>query len=313
MTELSIPEKVEIFTNAAKEILQGRAPSDLSVYEEGEIMNKILQQGLVGQHWPEDFELIIQSIRACGADNKILDKIADIPEAKLLIKMLKQNRGIVTEAEGKSILKNLPRLLDKSLNTTEQKKAARSLFYGVTDGEARLTFFEWVWVARIKKVISKAAWSEVLIQTHQSTSFGYTSNIKPIDRVRMFERADPQHLMSESEYQMFSNLPDGLKIYRGGINVAPKKLKYGMSWTTEINQAAWFANRYCSKEDKPVVIEATVKKENVFGCFDYENEVIIRGGRVSKMKVSEIDIKKASGLQNEKQKAELMGSTKKAA
>ena len=110
--------------------------------------------------------------------------------------------------------------------------------------------------------------------------------------------------MNESEYQRFLNLPKEVKIYRGGKNVTANKLKYGMSWTTDINQAAWFANRFVFENDTPVVIEAIVKKENIFGYFDYENEVIIRGGRVSKMKVSEIDIKKASAEHLEERKRE---------
>lgn len=59
-----------------------------------------------------------------------------------------------------------------------------------------------------------------------------------------------------------------------------------------------------------------MKKENIFGCFDYENEVIIRGGKVSKMKVSEIDIKNASAKQveqNKKEQDDMLSEFKKAA
>jgi|GEM_PF-5226088 len=131
--------------------------------------------------------------------------------------------------------------------------------------------------------------SKILIDTHQRGKVH--SLLSAFDlalRVDMFERAKPENIMEELEYQRFLSLPEKLKIYRGGSGITPNKLKYGMSWTTDQDRATWFANRF-PHLGKPIIIEAIVDKNNIFGCFDYEDEIIIRGGRVSQLKVCNID------------------------
>jgi len=239
-------------------------------------------------------------------------------EIDSLIKMIDYFGGWVYGHKLDAVEKHVPIMVSKSIELDEQIEAANSMFWALSDeGGERASFCWWAESACYRGTISTAVWSNILIDTHRRGKSGSLLSVFQLSqRIGMFELAEPQHLMSKSEYLSFLNLPKELKIYRGGKNMTANKLKYGMSWTTDINQAAWFADRFVFNNDIPVVIEAIVKKENIFGYFDYENEVVIRGGKVSKMKVSEIDIKKASAEkveQNKNNKQSVMSDLKEAA
>jgi hypothetical protein len=214
-------------------------------------------------------------------------------EIQDFIRYLNFNGDWLNQYQYKIIQDEFPIVLDMSAPDDIKKEAVNTIFWNLED-QNRQCLCSWAWHAVRNNLICKATWSEILIKTHTRGKVHSLLSIFPLShRIEMFKSADPKHLMSETEYQRFLSLPDEVKIYRGGFGVSANKLKFGMSWTTDVDLAAWFANRFTHK-GPPVVIEAMVKKENIFGCFDYENEIIIKGGRVSKMKACEIDYEKSN-------------------
>lgn len=184
----------------------------------------------------------------------------------------------------------LSEIFNDSKSLEDKKSAAWGAWFAFDEHE-RVDFCLWAWAH--KELLTKPIWSKILITTHQhGIGRSLLSAFSLPWRIEMFESANQEHLMDESEYRRFLDLPNELTVYRGGggIGVTATKLKYGMSWTTDIDRAIWFANRFPHRGE-PLVVQANVKKENIFGCFDYEDEIIVRAPRVSKLKVCEIDYK----------------------
>lgn len=57
-------------------------------------------------------------------------------------------------------------------------------------------------------------------------------NVSRREQIRMFKRADPVHLMTPSEYEVFKNLPDKMVVYRGIEEMFEHELK-GLSWSLD--------------------------------------------------------------------------------
>lgn len=81
-----------------------------------------------------------------------------------------------------------------------------------------------------------------------------------------------ESFMSKEDLKFFKELPETITVYRGCIKGLNED---GYSYTTEREQAEWFANRFSNGE--PKVIELTVKKKDVFAYTNSrsENEIII--------------------------------------
>jgi len=63
----------------------------------------------------------------------------------------------------------------------------------------------------------------------------------------------------------------------------PGRVRHGMSWTLDPDKARWFADRGVHLDlGYPVVLEATVLKEDVFAYYNErkERELVVRPGRV---------------------------------
>ena len=86
-----------------------------------------------------------------------------------------------------------------------------------------------------------------------------------------FQTASKKFLMTIDEYNAYRTLPDRLTIYRG---VASKSNPKGLSWTTDIKKAEWFANRW---NDKGYIIQAEIPKDKVLAYFTTrgEQEVVV--------------------------------------
>lgn len=91
-------------------------------------------------------------------------------------------------------------------------------------------------------------------------------NVSCNELIRFFKRADKKVLMDDNEYQIWINLPDEITLYRG---VASKSNPKGLSWTKNLEIAKWFKDRW--KADG-YILEATVKKEDVFCYFTNRDE-----------------------------------------
>ena len=83
--------------------------------------------------------------------------------------------------------------------------------------------------------------------------------------------ADKSLLMNDEERRLYLALPDELTVYRG---IRGRGSLKALSWTTDIEQAEWFAKRW-DKNGK--VYSAKIGKNDVFAVFASrgESEVVI--------------------------------------
>lgn len=88
------------------------------------------------------------------------------------------------------------------------------------------------------------------------------------------ERTDRDHLMDEDERAAFAKLPDMIEIHRG-YKLTERKL--GMSWTTNLPQAEWFARRLIHPDERAYVVSGTVPKDKVLAYFlgRQESEIVV--------------------------------------
>lgn len=91
-------------------------------------------------------------------------------------------------------------------------------------------------------------------------------NITAPEFVKIFRRADKTLLMDEDEQKLYSALPEKITVYRG---IRGRGTLKALSWTTDIEQAEWFAKRW---DKKGRVYSATVRKEDVLAYFCSRNE-----------------------------------------
>jgi hypothetical protein len=91
-------------------------------------------------------------------------------------------------------------------------------------------------------------------------------------------RGERESAMTEGERSALAALPDPCVAYRGVGD--PRQQARGMSWTTDLATAAWFARR--GNQDAGVVVSAWVPKHRIFYyCAERnESEVIIDPSRM---------------------------------
>ncbi|WP_281740653.1 hypothetical protein [Holdemanella biformis] len=87
--------------------------------------------------------------------------------------------------------------------------------------------------------------------------------------ISWFEQADKKILMETEDYQVYVSLPDELRIYRG---VTLGREPNGLSWTSNLETAKWFAHRYDRGNNQGYVEAAIVKKEEVLAYFNTRGE-----------------------------------------
>ena len=88
------------------------------------------------------------------------------------------------------------------------------------------------------------------------------------------KRALRRHLMNKDECKVLKALPDMVYIFRGS---SKSERRVGMSWTTELVKAEWFANRFTKPQDVGFVTSACVDKKDIIAYINRrgEDEVIV--------------------------------------
>lgn len=96
-------------------------------------------------------------------------------------------------------------------------------------------------------------------------------NIPPQEFVRIFRMADKSLLMNDEERRLYLALSDEMTVYRG---IRGRGSLKALSWTTDIEQAEWFAKRW---DKKGKVYSAMIRKEDVLSMFMSrgESEVVV--------------------------------------
>lgn len=87
---------------------------------------------------------------------------------------------------------------------------------------------------------------------------------------RLFQKCNPDVLMTAEERKTLQGLPNEIEIYRG-VRKASKKMK-GMSWTTDIEVAKRFSQRFSSNNSGGDLYKATIYKTDVLAYFQGRGE-----------------------------------------
>jgi hypothetical protein len=110
-------------------------------------------------------------------------------------------------------------------------------------------------------------------------------NLDPWQRL-WGSRIEGRHAcMSVDDQSIFNSLPEQFEVWRGasyktGIN--------GLSWTLNENKAAWYARRFRSRPNVPIVAKGTVLKRDVLAYFGERHKSEIISQRVSIVSMTEI-------------------------
>jgi hypothetical protein len=96
-------------------------------------------------------------------------------------------------------------------------------------------------------------------------------NVSISEIIDMFEQADKSVLMNDEEREVFENLPEAVTLYRG-VTAYNKDVKNAVNWTTDKEQAQWFAERFGKSGE---VWEKEFPKDKLLCYFKYENNVVV--------------------------------------
>ena len=94
------------------------------------------------------------------------------------------------------------------------------------------------------------------------------SNFTKQQLLGLFQKADPQLLMTEEEYRQFQALEDTVTIYRGVTTYNAGRAK-SLSWTLKRETAEWFAHRF---GENGKVYQAQIDKSHIYALFTSRNE-----------------------------------------
>jgi hypothetical protein len=89
------------------------------------------------------------------------------------------------------------------------------------------------------------------------------------------ERPGREFAMDDDEREGFKKLPDIIQVYRGCIS---EENEDGMSWTTDLRIAEFFAKRFAQlRSGDPIILCGTAKKADVlfYGLGRNESEVVV--------------------------------------
>ena len=120
----------------------------------------------------------------------------------------------------------------------------------------RMVFFKY-----IHSYLSQEDFSYYLAQIWvESEDPNQDPNVSVSTVIRWFKKADKKYLMTSSEDELYNNLPECLKIYRG---VAVGRNSKGISWTNDYEKAEWFSKRFDTSDKKGYILTAYIDKEHI--------------------------------------------------
>ena len=98
-------------------------------------------------------------------------------------------------------------------------------------------------------------------------------NVSKTKLIKMFKMADKDMLMSDSEREVYDDMPSSVRVYRGVGRGKGAGSPNALSWTLSRDKAEWFAHRYGDGR----VYSATIDKKHVLAYFgdSGESEVVV--------------------------------------
>lgn len=197
------------------------------------------------------------------------------------LNLLKNNMVDVTFPEGKEVFRNF---MFKQIDAV--KKLEHLLL--LIDKAWYMTFLKFAEVYLSDKDLGSILSDCWVMQEYPSRD----SNASLKEIIKWFKRADKKSLMDEEEYAKYESLRDNpidyeieLKVYRG-VNYDGKP--NGLSWTTDLDKAKWFSNRFGTKNAK--VYEMTITDPaHILAYFNRRNEeeIVVDTSKCKNWKVIE--------------------------
>lgn len=126
----------------------------------------------------------------------------------------------------------------------------------------------------ISKYLSEKDYSNILKESYTMTEFpNYnTVNVTVAELKELFKLPSKNIFMDEEELEVYNNLPETVTVYRGSEY---SKYYKALSWTTDLQTAKFFANRFNRKDSEPTIYKATIDKKFVIAYFSNEYEIIV--------------------------------------
>lgn len=117
--------------------------------------------------------------------------------------------------------------------------------------------------------LSKADFSTILADAWiRSEQPNHDPNLSKSKLLAMFRAADPKILMDAEEQEKLEALGDTVTVYRGVHSGKSNGIR-ALSWTLDMDKAAWFAGRYGRQG---CVYEAKIEKAHICALFLGRNE-----------------------------------------
>lgn len=134
----------------------------------------------------------------------------------------------------------------------------------------KLTFFKYVY-----EYLSEKDYADFLADawvTEENPNMDVNVSIN--ESINFFKKANKSLLMKKEDYLTYQEFSSNLTVYRG---VAINRTALGLSWTTNLEEAKWFANRFNKDDKKGYVQVLEVKKEDILAYFNIrrEDEVVV--------------------------------------
>lgn len=124
-------------------------------------------------------------------------------------------------------------------------------------------------------------YAETLSSLWVSVEFpNHDANVSVNEFLTYFSKANKELLMGKENFEKYNTLPDKITVYRG---TCLKSTTKALSWTTNLEKARWFANRF---GDNGKVYEAIIDKKNIFAYLAdrSESEVVLNYKKLENLK-----------------------------
>lgn len=132
-----------------------------------------------------------------------------------------------------------------------------------------------LWFKLINEYLSEKDFAQYLSEIWiDSENPNCDVNVSLEEVISWYKKAKKHYLMNESEYRLYSEIPDKITVYRG---VSKNRNPKGLSYTMDKKKAIWFQNRFADNENPGQLIKKTISKDAILAYFDRrgEDEIVL--------------------------------------
>ena len=141
---------------------------------------------------------------------------------------------------------------------------------------AKLVYTLHLWERTLERRLDPAMWAVALQWSWPHGKIGsmlFRANLSEAEVIEMFRVAPRNCLMPAEDREAAKSFPAEVIAWRGASSFS-RFLERGFSWTTDRNQAEWFAhtNAYSGE---PRLLEARVRKNSILMYSSFEHELVL--------------------------------------